>query len=197
MRAYGRSNIVIINHSFRQPIGYLPRPKYIPHKLSWFLLFCCRSPKNRLKYRYRHNFSLYSLFLVLHSPSTINCFLFPVPFCLLPFGFCDVPCPPLLVPCPLFSVLCSQFPALSSLFPVPVLYFSSPFTVSYYPFNISYSPFTDPYSLFLFSQFEVNEARQTNRQTTPSSRGRRTSLLESSCFIQLPRSTFASLYARR
>ena len=104
--------------------------------------------------------------------------MFPVPRSLFP------------APCSLFSVLCSQFLALSSLFPVPVLYFSSPFT-------ISCSPFTDPYSLFLFSKFEVNEARQTNRQSKPSSRGRRTSLLESSCFIQLPRSTFASLYARR
>ena len=132
-------NIVIINHSFRQPIGYLPRPKFIPHKLSYFLLFCCRSPKNRLKYRYRHNFSLYSPFLVLHSQSPINCSLFPLAFA---FWLRNVPCSPLLVPCPLFSVLCSLFPALSSLFAVPVLYFSSPFT-------ISCSPFTDPYSLFL------------------------------------------------
>ena len=43
-------NFVIFDHSFRQQIGRLPRPKFIPHNLSWFLLFCYRSPKNGLNY---------------------------------------------------------------------------------------------------------------------------------------------------
>ena len=183
-------NIVIINHSFRQPIGYLPRPKYIPHKLSWFLLFCCRSPKNRLKYRYRHNFSLYSLFLVLHSPSTINCFLFP-----LPFAFWFLRCSLFPAPCSLPPVLCSLFSVPSSLLSVPCSLYPCSTSLLRSLFPVPRSRILIPF--FLFSKFEVNEARQTNRQSKPSSRGRRTSLLESSCFIQLPRSTFASLYARR
>ena len=87
-------NFVIFNHSFRQQIGHLPRPKFIPHNLGRFLLFCYRSSKNRLNYPYRHNFSLYSSFLVCHSPSPINCSLsaflfslFSVLFFLFPFSF--------------------------------------------------------------------------------------------------------------
>ena len=34
-------NLIIINHRFRQQIGYLPRPKFIAHKLGWFLQFSC------------------------------------------------------------------------------------------------------------------------------------------------------------
>ena len=102
--------------------------------------------------------------------------MFPVPRSLFP-----APCSLFSVPSSLLSVPCSLYPCstslLRSLFPVPHSRILIPF--------------------FLFYKFEVNEARQTNRQSKPSSRGRRTSLLESSCFIQLPHSTFASLYARR
>ena len=57
------------DHSFRQQIGHLPQPKSIPQNLGWFPLFFYRSQKNRLNYRYRHNASLYSSFLALHSTS--------------------------------------------------------------------------------------------------------------------------------
>ena len=308
-------NFVIIDHSSRQQIGHLPRPKFIPHNLGRFLLFCYRSPKNRLNYRHRLNFSLYSSFLVLHSHSPINCslspflcslfsvlysllsfsfslFLFPFPvsrspfpvsrssfpvFCSLYSALCSLfpfpypllpvpfssfsnspPCSLFPVPRSLFSVFCSLFPVPCSLFPIlcslflvpcfllpfpcssfsnslPRSLFSVPpsrstFSVLYSSFSFPCSPLPIPCSLFpvpcsqflvsrslllfpvqyflfpvhqslfpnfLFLKFGVNEAIQTDRQTTPSSLGRRTSLLDSCCFIQLPRSTFASLHARK
>ena len=143
-------NFVIFDHSFRQQIGHLPRPKFIPHNLSWFLLFCYRSPKNRLNYPYRHNFSLYSSFLVCHSPSPINCSLSPFlfslfsvlyllslfPFFFFPFSF-SISCPPL-------STLHSPFPVLRSLFPVPC----SLFPVTRSLFSVLCSLFPVPCSLF-------------------------------------------------
>ena len=142
-------NFAIFDHSFRQQIGHLPPPKFIPHNLSWFLLFCYRSPKNRLNYPYRLNFSLYSSFLVCHSPSPINCslspflfslfsilyllslfffFFFPFSFSLFPF---PVPRSPLFTPrslfsapCSLFSIPCYPFFIFCSLFPVPCSLFS-------------------------------------------------------------------------
>ena len=142
-------NFVIYNHSFRQQIGHLPRPEFIPHNLSWFLLFCYRSSKNRLNYPYRHNISGFSSFLVCHSPSPINCslsaflfslfsvlyFLFPFSFFLFsfffflfPFSFSLFPFPvprsPLFTPRSQSSVPCSPLPAPCSLFPVPHSLFS-------------------------------------------------------------------------
>ena len=125
-------NFVIIDHSSRQQIGHLPRPKFIPHNLGRFLLFCYRSPKNRLNYRHRLNFSLYSSFLVLHSHSPINCSLSPFL-------------------CSLFSVLYSLLPFSFSLFPFsfflfPFSFFLFPFSL--FPFPIPRSPLPVPYFLF-------------------------------------------------
>ena len=127
-------NFVIIDHSSRQQIGHLPRPKFIPHNLGRFLLFCYRSPKNLLNYRHRLNFSLYSSFFVLHSHSSINCSLSPflcslfsVLYSLLPFSFSLFP-----------------FPFSLSLFPFP--FFLFPF--SFFPFPVPHSPFPAPRSLF-------------------------------------------------
>ena len=117
-------NFVIIDHSSRQQIGHLPRPKFIPHNLGRFLLFCYRSPKNRLDYL---NFSLYSSFLVVHSHSSVN-------YSLSPF-FCS-----------LFSVLYSLLPFSFSLFPFPFSLF--PFPFSLFPFPFSLFPFPIPRSLF-------------------------------------------------
>ena len=130
--------------------------------MAGFYHFSYRSPKNQLKYRYRHDFSLYSPFLVLHSPSPINCFLFLISCSLLPVSL-PIPCSSFNVPYSLFFVSCS-------LFPVPCL--SVPLV-------------------------DVNKARQTDRQTLPSSSGCRTSLLDSSCFIPFLRSTIAFLRARK
>ena len=171
-------NFVIYNHSFRQQIGHLPRPKFIPHNLSWFLLFCYRSSKNRLNYPYRHNISVYSSFLVCHSPSPINCslsaflfslfsvlyFLFPFSFFLFSFSFFLFPFPfsrslfpaphsSLPVPSPLFPVLRSLLPVLYSLFPILYFLFSVP--CSPLPVPCSLLPFTcSPFSTslpFLYS----------------------------------------------
>ena len=125
-------NFVIIDHSSRQQIGHLPRPKFIPQNLGRFLLFCYRSPKNLLNYRHRLNFSLYSSFLVLHSHSPINCSLSPFL-------------------CSLFSVLYSLLPFSFSLFPFsfflfPFSFFLFPFSL--FPFPIPHSPFPAPRSLF-------------------------------------------------
>ena len=139
-------NFVIIDHSSRQEIGHLPRPKFIPHNLGRFLLFCYRSPKNRLDYRYRLNFSLYSSFLVVHSHSPVNCSLspffcslfsvlyslLPFPFSLFPFPFSLFPFPFFLFPFPFpiprspFPLFCSLYSALCSLFPVPCFLFPVP-----------------------------------------------------------------------
>ena len=139
-------NFVIIDHSSRQKIGHLPRPKFIPHNLGRFLLFCYRSPKNRLNYRHRLNFSLYSSFLVLHSHSPINCSLSPflcslfsVLYSLLPFSFSLFPFPFSLFPFPF-----SFFPFSFSLFLFP--FFLFPF--SFFPFPVPHSPFPAPRSLF-------------------------------------------------
>ena len=148
-------NFVIYNHSFRQQIGHLPRPEFIPHNLSWFLLFCYRSSKNRLNYPYRHNISVYSSFLVCHSPSPINCslsaflfslfsvlyFLFPFFFFLFPFSFFLFPFP---VPCSPLPTLHSPFPVLCSLFSAPCSLFSIPCS----PFFIFCSLFPVLRSLF-------------------------------------------------
>ena len=122
-------NFVIINHSPRQHISHLPRPKFSPHNLGCFLLFFCRSPKNRLKYRYRHNFFLYSPFLVLHSPLTVPRSLSPflyslfhVPCSLFPVS-CFFSCFLFPVSCFLFPVSCFLFPVPCSLFPVPCFLF--------------------------------------------------------------------------
>ena len=134
-------NFVIIDHSSRQQIGHLPRPKFIPHNLGRFLLFCYRSPKNLLNYRHRLNFSLYSSFLVLHSHSPINCSLSPFL-------------------CSLFSVLYSLLPFSFSLFPFPFSLFPFPFFLFPFPFSlfpffpllpVPFSPFSTspPCSLFL------------------------------------------------
>ena len=125
-------NFVIIDHSSRQQIGHLPRPKFIPQNLGRFLLFCYRSPKNLLNYRHRLNFSLYSSFLVLHSHSPINCSLSPFL-------------------CSLFSVLYSLLPFSFSLFPFsfflfPFSFFLFPFSL--FPFPIPRSPLPVPYFLF-------------------------------------------------
>ena len=64
-----------------------------------------------------HNFSLYSPFLVLHSPSPINCSLFPVPCSLFPVSFFLLRCSLFPAPCSLVPVPCSLFPFL--LFSVP------------------------------------------------------------------------------
>ena len=137
-------SFVIFDHSFRQQIGHLPRPKFIPHNLSWFLLFCYRSPKNRLNYPYRHNVSLflfsrlplpvtYKLFPVSLSLFPVLCPLFPLPFFLFfffffPFSFSlfpfPVPCSPLFTHSSLFSIPCSPFFIFCSLFPVPCSLFS-------------------------------------------------------------------------
>ena len=127
-------NFVIIDHSSRQQIGHLPRPKFIPHNLGRFLLFCYRSPKNLLNYRHRLNFSLYSSFFVLHSHSSINCSLSPFL-------------------CSLFSVLYSLLPFSFSLFPFPFSLFPFPFPFSLFPFSFflfpfSRSPFPVPRSPF-------------------------------------------------
>ena len=127
-------NFVIIDHSSRQQIGHLPRPKFIPHNLGRFLLFCYRSPKNLLNYRHRLNFSLYSSFFVLHSHSPINCSLSPFL-------------------CSLFSVLYSLLPFSFSLFPFPFSLFPFPFPFSLFPFSFflfpfSRSPFPVPRSPF-------------------------------------------------
>ena len=125
-------NFVIIDHSSRQKIGHLPRPKFIPHNLGRFLLFCYRSPKNLLNYRHRLNFSLYSSFFVLHSHSPINCSLSPFL-------------------CSLFSVLYSLLPFSFSLFPFPFFLFPFPFFLfpfSFFPFPVPHSPFPAPRSLF-------------------------------------------------
>ena len=148
-------NFVIYNHSFRQQIGHVPRPEFIPHNLSWFLLFCYRSSKNRLNYPYRHNISVYSSFLVCHSPSPINCslsaflfslfsvlyFLFPFFFFLFPFSFFLFPFP---VPCSPLPTLHSPFPVLCSLFSAPCSLFSIPCS----PFFIFCSLFPVLRSLF-------------------------------------------------
>ena len=157
-------NFVIIDHSSRQKIGHLPRPKFILHNLGRFLLFCYRSPKNRLNYRHRLNFSLYSSFLVLHSHSPINCSLSPflcslfsVLYSLLPFSFSlflfPIPRSPLPVPCFLLPVFCSLFSVSFSLPSapcslLPVLYFSSLFSIPCSPFFVFFSPFPVPCSLF-------------------------------------------------
>ena len=125
-------NFVIIDHSSRQQVGHLPRPKFIPHNLGRFLLFCYRSPKNLLNYRHRLNFSLYSSFFVLHSHSPINCSLSPFL-------------------CSLFSVLYSLLPFSFSLFPFsfslfPFSFFLFPFSL--FPFPIPRSPLPVPYFLF-------------------------------------------------
>ena len=160
-------NFVIIDHSSRQQIGHLPRPKFIPHNLGRFLLFCYRSPKNRLNYRHRLNFSLYSSFLVLHSHSPINCSLSPFlcslfsvlysllpfsfslfPFFLFPFSRSPFPVPYFLFPvfCSLFSVPCSLPSTPCSL--LPVLYFPSLFSIPCSPFFVFCSLFPVPCSLF-------------------------------------------------
>ena len=120
-------NFVIIDHSSRQQIGHLPRPKFIPHNLGRFLLFCYRSPKNRLNYRHRLNFSLYSSFLVLHSHSPINCSLSPFL-------------------CSLFSVLYSLLPFsfFLYLFPFSFTFFLFPFSFSLFLFPIPRSPLPVP-----------------------------------------------------
>ena len=152
-------NFVIFDHSFRQQIGHLPRPKFIPHNLSWFLLFCYRSPKNRLNYPYRHNFSLCSSFLVCHSPSPINCSLSPFLFSLFsvlyllslfPFFLFSFFLFPFPISCPPLSTLHSPFPVLRSLFPVlysllPVLYFLFSGLCSLFP--VPCSLFSAPCSL--------------------------------------------------
>ena len=169
-------NFVIIDHSSRQQIGHLPRPKFIPHSLGRFLLFCYRSPKNRLNYRHRLNFSLYSSFLVLHSHSPINCSLSPflcslfsLLYSLLPFSFSlflfPIPRSPLPVPRSPFSAPRSPLPVLYFLLPVfcslfsvpsslpsapcsllPVLYFSSLFSIPCFPFFVFCSLFPVPCS---------------------------------------------------
>ena len=83
-----------------------------------------------------------------------------------------------------FSVGCCQFPVPCALFLFPVLY--SLFLV-----------YRSLFSHFLFPKFEVNKAIQTDMQTSPSSPGCRTLMLKSCCFIQFPRSTIASLCARK
>ena len=180
--------MAIINHSYRQQFSHLPLPKFIPHTLGWFLLFCYRSPKNRLKYCYRNSFSLYSPFLVLLSRSPIHCSpflvslsLFPVPRSLFPVPYSLVALPsvcfacsllPVTVSRSLFSVLCFPFPVPCSPLPVsnslfPVLFFlpRSLFPIPRFRYLFSH---------FLFPNFEVNKARQTDRQTSPSSPGCRT-----------------------
>ena len=139
-------NFVIIDHSSRQQIGHLPRPKFIPHNLGRFLLFCYRSLKNLLNYRHRLNFSLYSSFFVLHSHSPINCSLSPflcslfsVLYYLLPFSFSLFPFPFSLFPFPF-----SLFPFPFSLFPFS--FFLFPFSL--FPFPIPRSPLPVPYFLF-------------------------------------------------
>ena len=159
-------NFVIIDHSSRQQIGHLPRPKFILHSLGRFLLFCYRSPKNRLNYRHRLNFSLYSSFLVLHSHSPINCSLTPflcslfsLLYSLLPFPFSlflfPIPRSPLPVPRSLFPIFCSLYSALCFLFPFPYPLLPVPFS----PFSTSppCSLFPVPRSLFsvLCSLFPV------------------------------------------
>ena len=164
-------NFVIIDHSSRQEIGHLPRPKFIPHNLGRFLLFCYRSPKNRLNYRHRLNFSLYSSFLVLHSHSPINCSLSPflcslfsVLYSLLPFSFFlfpfpvshspfsaprslfSAPCILLFVFCFLFPTICSLFPSPRSLLLLPVFY--SLFPVLCFLFSVPCSLFPVLRSLF-------------------------------------------------
>ena len=169
-------NFVIIDHSSRQEIGHLPRPKFIPHNLGRFLLFCYRSPKNRLDYRYRLNFSFYSSFLVVHSHSPVNCSLspffcslfsvlysllpfpfslFPFPFSLFPFSFSLFPFPiprsPFPLFCSLYSALCSLFPVPCSLFPVPCSLF--PVLRSLFPVPCFLLPF--PCSPFSNNVFEL------------------------------------------
>ena len=173
-------NFVIIDHSSRQQIGHLPRPKFILHSLGRFLLLCYRSPKNRLNYRHRLNFSLYSSFLVLHSHSPINCslspflcslfsllysllpfpfslFLFPIPWSPLPVPRSPFPAPCSLfsAPCILLFVFCSLFPTLCSLFPSPrslllLLVLYSLFPVLCFLFSVPCSLFSALCSLFLF-----------------------------------------------
>ena len=164
-------NFVIIDHSSRQQIGHLPRPKFILHNLGRFLLFCYRSPKNPLNYRHRLNFSLYSSFLVLHSHSPINCSLSPflfslfsVLYSLLPFFFFLFPFPvphsPFSAPRSLFSapcillfVFCFLFPTICSLFPSPLSLLLLPVFYSLFPvlcflFSVPCSLFSALCSLF-------------------------------------------------
>ena len=153
-------NFVIIDHSSRQKIGHLPRPKFILHNLGRFLLFCYRSPKNRLNYRHRLNFSLYSSFLVLHSHSPINCSLSPflcslfsVLYSLLPFSFFlylfpfSFSCSPFSVLRSPFPVFCSLYSALCFLFPFPYHLLPVPFS----PFSTSPPCFLFPAPRSLFS----------------------------------------------
>ena len=180
-------NFAIINHSYRQQFSHLPLPKFIPHTLGWFLLFCYRSKIDLNNYIFPFSrsplpvtdtlfpvpclpFSVpWSLFLGLYS-------LFPVPRSLFPRSVLPVPCYPLLFPFPcslfsvlcfLFSVPCSPLPVANSLLPVPCSFFPSPFFIPYSPFPILILS-------FLFPNFEVNKAIQTDRQTSPSSPGCRT-----------------------
>ena len=166
-------NFVIIDHSSRQKIGHLPRPKFILHNLGRFLLFCYRSPKNRLNYRHRLNFSLYSSFLVLHSHSPINCslspflcslfsvlysllpfsfflYLFPLPFSFFLFPFpvphFPAPCSLFSAPCILLFVFCSLFPTICSLFPSPRSLLLLPVFYSLFP--VLCFLFSVPCSLF-------------------------------------------------
>ena len=95
-------------------------------------------------------------------------------------------------------VLFCLFPVPRSLFPIPC----SSFPVPYSLFFVSYSLFFVSCSLFpvpclSVHLVDVNKARQTDRQTLPSSSGCRTSLLDSSCFIPFLRSTIAFLRARK
>ena len=129
-----------------------------------------------------------SLFSVLCFPFSVPVpgSLFPVPYSLFP------------IPCSLFYVLCSLFSVLCSLFPVPCSLFPVPRSLLLFPVLYSlFSVYRSLSSHFLFPKFEVNKARQTDRQTPPSSPGCRTFMQDSCYFIQLPRSTFASLRARK
>ena len=178
--------MAIINHSYRQQFSHLPLPKFIPHTLGWFLLFCYRSPKNRLKQLCIPLFSFSSprhRYTVPRSLSPFLCSLLPVHRSLFPVPCSSVPLPSVcfacsLLPvtvsrslfsvlCFLFSVPCSPLPVANSLLPVPCSFFPSPFFIPYSSFPILILS-------FLFPNFEVNKAIQTDRQTSPSSPGCRT-----------------------
>ena len=93
--------------------------------------------------------------------------------------------------CSIKHIIISPFSVGFCLFPVTRLLFLFP--VLYSLFLVYRSLF----SHFLFPKFEVNKALQTDMQTLPSSSGCRTLMLKSCCFIQFPRSTIASLCARK
>ena len=179
----------VLRFLFHVPCSSFPVPCWsVPVPRSLFFIFHFLFPLSISHSPFP--FSLLSVHRALFFLFPVPCSLFSVPRSLfsLPRSMFPVLCSsfsifssPFSVPCGLFPVVCSLFSVPCSLFPVLCSLFCFPFSIFSSRFSGYRSQSTDPYSyiffipnffhfqFFLFSKAKGNKARQTDRQTSPSS----------------------------